>query len=54
MPTAWSATVNRSLSDRIENATLNALAALFIVAVVGSVVALVGLVVVDLIAGGAL
>lgn len=34
MPTAWSDTVNRSLSDRIENATLNALAALFIVATV--------------------
>lgn len=50
MPTAWSDTVNRSLSDRIENATLNALAALFIVATV----VIGGPVVVDLIAGGAL
>lgn len=50
MPTAWSATVNRSLSDRIENATLNALAALFIVAVV----VIGGPVAIALLAGGAL
>lgn len=50
MPTAWSATVNRSRLDRLEDATLNALAVAFVVATV----VIGGPVVIALLSGGAL